>query len=189
MDRNDDIMDLQEMINDFKTDKKKWAGCCCLLFVIFMVTGAVSNQQNLTTDINVTTEENLFDKSISIRTSEWDYNPEGYFALGDGIYGTCEGVTSDGKEHTYCFTGKQMAALGNISDYTFEYNDLHIIAECNDRDHEVVTHMFYRNGTEIPLVWDEYDFAAYAKVAGADNPNCVEYFGYTVDEMNEAEGY
>lgn len=178
-------MDINDLINDFKSDKKKLAGCCCLVLLIFLVTGAVSNQQNLTTDIDVAQEEepeNLFNKSVGIKTSEWDYTPEGFPLLGDGIYGTCEGVTSDGQEHTYLFTGKQMAALGNISDYTFEYNDLHVIAEDNGKG-QVVTHMFYKNGTEIPLSWDEYDFAVYAKIAGAGNPNCVEGFGYRTDEL------
>jgi len=183
-------MNIEDLIQELKNDKKKLGGVCCCIFLILLLAAGMTNVQDLNnTNINVTTTENLYDKSIGISTSEWDYNPEGYFALGDGIYGTCEGVTSDGKEHTYCFTGKQMAALGNISDYTFEYKDLHIISERNDKGHEVVTHMFYKNGTEIPLDWDEYDFAAYAKIAGANNPNCVEYFGYTIDEMNKAEGY
>ena len=41
--------------------------------------------------------------------------------------------------------------------------------------------------SKIPLDWDEYDFAAYAKVAGANNPNCVQGFGYTTSELNKME--
>jgi len=185
-------VNIEDLINELKNDKKKLGGVCCCLFLILLLAAGMTNVQDLNnTNINVTTTtagEDLFNKSTAIRTSGWDYTPEGFPLIGKDVYGSCEGVTSNGEEHTYFFTGKQMAALGNISDYTFEYNDLHIIAEKNSNDHWIVTHMFYKNGTEIPLNWDEYDFAAYAKIAGANNPNCEAGFGYTTDEVNKMEG-
>ena len=183
-------MNIEDLIQELKNDKKKLGGVCCCLFLILLLAAGMTNVQDLNnTNINVTTttaDDDLFNKSIGISTSHWDYTPEGYPLLGDNIYGTCQGVDQNGVEHTYMFTGKQMAALGNISDYTFEFTNLHVIGEENDKG-VVVTHMFYRNGSEIPLDWDEYDFAAYAKVAGANNPNCVQGFGYTTSELNKME--
>ena len=182
-------MNIEDIITELKTDKKKLGGVCCCLFLILLLAAGMTNVQDLNnTDINVTTtntEADLFNKSTGISTSHWDYTPEGYPLLGENIYGTCQGVDQNGTEHTYMFTGKQMAALGNVSDYTFEFTNLHVIGEENDKG-VVVTHMFYRNGSEIPLTWDELDFAAYAKIAGADNPNCEDGFGYTTSELNGA---
>ena len=181
-------MNIEDLINELKNDKKKLGGVCCCLFLILLLAAGMTNVQDLNnTNINVTTTtagEDLFNKSTAIRTSGWDYTPEGFPLIGKDVYGSCEGVTSNGEEHTYFFTGKQMAALGNISDYTFEFTNLHVIGEENDKG-VVVTHMFYRNGSEIPLDWDEYDFAAYAKIAGANNPNCEAGFGYTTSELNK----
>ena len=178
-------MNINGIITEIKNDKKKLLGTCCLLVIILGIIGMVVSPPNEQTTISEKpVEEDLFNKSVGIKTSAWDYNPDGFTLLGKDVYGTCEGVTSDGKEHTYLFTDKQMAALGNISDYTFEFTDLHIISEDTDKGH-MVTHMFYKNGTEIPLNWDVYDFKAYAKVAGANNPNCVEGFGYSTSEVNK----
>ena len=174
-------MDIKEIFQD----KKKLVGTCCGLIVILaIIAGFASPDGGLNNQTQTT--ENLFNESTGISTSEWDYTPDGFTLIDKEAYGSCEGVDKNGVSHTYFFTDPQMAALGNISDYTFSFSDLHVIAE-NRSGHYIVTHIFYQNGTEIEYDWDVYDFKAYAKIAGAGNPNCVSGFGYSTDEVNNVE--
>lgn len=181
-------MDIKEILSEIRSDNKKLIGTCCGLIILLGIIGAIVSPPPTTTNIS-NGDENLFNQSIVIKTSQWDYNPEGYFKLGKDVYGTCEGIDSNGKESTYLFTDKQIAALGNVSNYTFEFKELHITYEDNENGNHIVTHLFYENGTEIPLNWDKNDFDARAKTVGDNNSNCVDYFGYTIDEMNRAQGY
>lgn len=181
-------MNIKKIISEIIGNKKKLIGTCCgLILILAIISTIVSPPTTTTTDINIAEDENLFNNSIGIKTSQWDYAPEGFPLIGDDVYGSCEGVDSDGVEHTYFFSDPQMAALGNISDYTFEFNNLHVIAEKNDQGNYIVEHIFYKNGSEVSYDWDSYDFKAYAKIAGANNPNCVSGFGYGTDEVNNVE--
>ena len=179
-------MDIKELINDIKTDKKKIFGVCCGLIILLALVGTITQPATDQTSTVATTED-LFNKSVGVKCSNWDYTPEGFPLIGEGVYGSCEGVDENGVEHTYFFTDPQMAALGNISDYSFSYDNLHLIASKNDKGHMVVEHIFYKNGTEISCDWNVNDFKAYAKIAGANNPNCVKGFGYTSDEVLNME--
>jgi len=178
-------MDIKELLNEIKNDKKKLVGSCCLLIVILaMIAGFTSPDGGTSKQYETqTTTENLFNQSTVISTSQWDYTPDGFSLIDKEAYGSCEGVDSNGVSHTYFFTDPQMAALGNISDYSFGFDNLHVIAE-NRSGHLIVTHIFYQNGSEVSCDWNVYDFKAYAKVAGANNPNCVSGFGYSASELN-----
>lgn len=179
-------MDIKKIIDEL-TDKKKILGACCGLIILIAIIGALISPSDTTINTPTTTDtkedNNLFNNSTTIKTSEWDYAPWGFPLIDKEAYGSCQGVDSDGVERTYFFTDPQMAALGNISDYTFEFNNLHVIAEKNSNGHYMVTHIFYQNGSEVSYDWDVNDFKAYAKIAGANNPNCVAGFGYDTDEL------
>ncbi|WP_323736209.1 hypothetical protein PXD04_10060 [Methanosphaera sp. ISO3-F5] len=175
-------MDIKQKI----TENKKIIGACCGLIILLSIIGALTSPDSNNTQISTNTDTNLFNNSTTIKTSEWDYTPDGFKMVGKDIYGSCRGTTSDGVTHDYFFTGEQMAALGNISDYSFSFNNLHVIAD-NSSGHYIVTHIFYQNGTEVGMDWSEFDFMAYAKVAGAGNPNCVSGFGYSTSELNRAD--
>lgn len=155
-----------------KKNKKIIGGFCLIVIIIFAFVLLTGN--------------NTTDDKEHIIIKELDFDRFGY-VFDRTLYGTIDGTTDNGTNHTYYVTKDQMASLYYGNNKSLEYPDGVLLTYHkldNGADTWVVDKLYYPNGTEIPRVSGEESdvFAANSVQIGQNFRVCNSEFGMTTSE-------